>query len=638
MAKNDFVLGTAGHIDHGKSSLIKALCGTDPDRLAEEKRRGITIELGFAQLELASGRKISVVDVPGHEKFVRQMVAGASGMDAALVVIAADDGIMPQTVEHLAVLELLGVKTCIVALTKVDLVDDDWASFMAEEISSALENTPFAGCAIIPCSSTTGEGLPELLDALEDTARKAERTKPNGSMRLPIDRVFSVKGFGTVVTGTLWAGSVAVDDEVEVLPQRLKTRVRSIQVHGADKQSAGAGNRVAMCLNALSCDDVHPGDFLAAPKAITPTDRFDAELVFQDPFKTGKALESGSRAFIAHGTREVIGRILCMNGQASIEPGQSALVQIRLDEPLPVSYQDRFIVRSLTPARVIAGGSVLAAHPRRRSTLTAAEKAMLDALAAGNSAAAIDAYVLGMDYPKTREEICSALGLPAASVKKRLSELVENKQLVSIGPAKTYLAPAAVRTALLSAIESKLMRFHNEHQDAVGLAKEELRKLVDPKLSPELFDALLQDAIAKGSVAQIGAEVCHPKAGAAVQAQVEAAANTLYETLQQAGATPPLADALVAQSGIAESVARKALTLLCNQKKVIRITSELYFTADVLEQHKAAIKAYIAKNGPSTASQLKEACNTSRKYAMPLLEYLDSINFTRRSGDERTLV
>ena len=297
MAKTDFILGTAGHIDHGKSSLVRALTGTDPDRLAEEKERGITITLGFAQLTLPSGRRVGVVDVPGHERFVRQMVAGATGMDVALLVIAADDGVMPQTVEHMAVLELLGVRSCVVALTKADLVDEDWLLFMEDEVTGALEGTPFEGAPVIPCSSTTGAGLEELKAALDECLRGAERTKPSGAVRYPVDRVFSVKGFGTVTTGTLWSGSVHVGDELEVLPRGLRAKVRSIQVHGQDKDAAQAGNRVAICLAGLSTDDVRPGDFIAAPGSLQVTDRFDAQLSYSDLFGSGKVLESGHEVY-----------------------------------------------------------------------------------------------------------------------------------------------------------------------------------------------------------------------------------------------------------------------------------------------------------------------------------------------------
>ena len=302
--QTDLVLGTAGHIDHGKSSLVLALTGTDPDRLAEEKQRGITIELGFARLALPDGTVLGVVDVPGHERFVRQMIAGSTGIDLALLCIAADDGIMPQTEEHLAVLELLGIRTCVAALTKTDLVDEEWALFMADEVRGRLAGTPFADADIVPVSSRTGAGLPELQEALTRAARTTRRAKAGSRLRLPVDRVFSIKGAGTVVTGTLWSGSARTGDEVEVLPSGLRTRVRSVQVHGEPVDRADAGHRVALNLNAVSTDEVRPGDFLAAPGAASATDRFDAHLAFLGVPGKGKPLVSGARGHGAPGPRD----------------------------------------------------------------------------------------------------------------------------------------------------------------------------------------------------------------------------------------------------------------------------------------------------------------------------------------------
>lgn len=280
MKNHDLVLGTAGHIDHGKSSLILALTGTDPDRLSEEKQRGITIELGFARLSLDDGTTLGVVDVPGHEKFVRQMISGSTGIDMALLCIAADDGVMPQTTEHLAVLELLRIPTLVVALTKTDLVDDEWVEFMIDEVKGRLADGPYENAEIIAVSSRTGEGLDDLKAALGRAAKATKRQKASDSARLPIDRVFTIKGAGTIITGTLWSGAISIGDELEVLPSRLMSRVRSIQIHGESVDRAEAGHRVALNLNALSTEEVRPGDFLAAPHTVTATDRFDADFTY----------------------------------------------------------------------------------------------------------------------------------------------------------------------------------------------------------------------------------------------------------------------------------------------------------------------------------------------------------------------
>ena len=385
------VLGTAGHIDHGKSTLVQALTGEDPDRLAEEKRRGITIELGFAQLELPDGSALGVVDVPGHERFVRQMIAGSTGIDLALLCIAADDGVMPQTEEHLAVLELLGIARCVVALTKRDLVDEEWAAFMADEVRGRLAGGPYADAAVVPVSARTGEGLDELRATLAEAARGLVRAKDGSSARLPVDRAFSIKGSGTVVTGTLWSGQVAPGDELEVLPGGTRARVRSAQIHGQPVERAKAGNRVALNLAGVDTGEVRPGMLLAAPGTVEPTDRFDAWLTYLGAPGAPEALETGTRVRVAHGTAEVPGRVLLMDGRAALGAREGAYAQIRLDEPLPVSRGDRFVVRSLTPVHVVGGGQVLHAHPRRRTNLKPGEEALLDALRAGDEDGACDA-------------------------------------------------------------------------------------------------------------------------------------------------------------------------------------------------------------------------------------------------------
>ncbi|MBO4364770.1 MAG: selenocysteine-specific translation elongation factor, partial [Eggerthellaceae bacterium] len=324
----NLALGTAGHIDHGKSALVMALTGTDPDRLEEEKRRGITIELGFVELELPDGRKMTVVDVPGHERFVRQMIIGAAGIDVALLVIAADDGVMPQTTEHVAVLQTLGIKSCVVALTKIDMVDPEWVDLVEEEVRAFLSNTPFANARIVRCSSRTGEGVEDVRQAIAAAVDDAPKVHQSLAFRQPVHRVFSVKGAGTVITGVVWSGSIKQDDVVEVLPSGKRGRVRGVQVYGRKVKEAVAGNCVAVNLNDVKADDVSPGDFIATPGVIQPTDRFDCHFTYMDTSGTGKPLVSGVQMHIAHGAKEVLGRVLFADGQAQLGPGQSCYAQV----------------------------------------------------------------------------------------------------------------------------------------------------------------------------------------------------------------------------------------------------------------------------------------------------------------------
>ncbi len=634
------VLGTAGHIDHGKSSLVRALTGTDPDRLEEEKRRGITIQLGFAQLKLPSGRHMGVVDVPGHERFVRQMVAGATGIDVALLVVAADDGIMPQTVEHLAVLRLLGVKRLLVAMTKTDLVDEEWVEFMRGEITAYMQGTPYAGCPIVACSSRTGAGLDELVAAIDEAAKGVERIHDQGGMRMPIDRAFTVKGFGTVVTGTLWSGSVGAGDELELLVSHKRSRVRSVQMHGADTERAYAGNRVAVCLSDLALDEVHPGDFLAAPGTVQASNRFDARFEYLDPFSTGGVLESGARVRIAHGTREVEGRILSLEGQQAFKPGSSNLVQVRLDEDLPLSFRDRFVVRTLTPARVIGGGGVLSAHPKRRSTLSASEEGAVRALDHDDVAGAVEAFVRGAGRPVRATEVAAGLGVGCDLVAKPFEALSQARDIVSLGGTAggadgVAIAPKACVQRLGAAIEKALLAWHAAHPDEAGVNKAALREQVCPEVSQEVFDELV--AGCANAVAFEG-KVAHKTAGAGAQVRAQAARAALLDVYRAAGSWPASAEESIAQAGLDLKAGRRALGELEREGALVRYAApDSYMEAGALEGLKEKARAWLAEHGSATAAELKEAMGTTRKYAMPLLEHFDACGLTRRDGDVRTL-
>lgn len=632
------ILGTAGHIDHGKSSLVRALTGTDPDRLAEEKRRGITIELGFAQLELPSGRTMGVVDVPGHEKFVRHMVAGATGVDVALLVIAADDGIMPQTVEHMAVLEILGVRTAVVALTKIDLVDEEWRAFMADEVASRLAGGPFADAPVVSVSSRTGEGLDELRAALDEACRHAQRTKGTGPARMPVDRVFTVKGFGTVVTGTLWSGEVAEGDELSVLPARHATRVRSVQVHGTACERAAAGNRVAVSLAGLSTDDVRPGDFLCAPQAAGTSERFDAALTYLDPLAFGRPLMSGARVHVAHGTREVLGRVLLMDGVESLNLGERALAQIRLEEPLPVAYRDQFVVRSYSPVHVIGGGTVLTPRPRRRTNLAPEERAMLEALAAGNVDAAVKAHLKLASLPESAEGVARACGLDEARTRASLEHLRATSDVVTLGAKPELYAPAPLVQKALARIEQALLNFHTANPQATGLSKEALRQQAAPAADAACFDALLGEAVHRNVAAHADGEVSHPRAGAAARAAEKSAADALEQALVEAGVTPPELESIASDLGIDPALARKAATSLARAGRIVRVDASRCYAASAIERCREAVIAHISAHGPSSAADLKEAMGVTRKFAMPLLELFDNTGVTRREGDLRTLV
>lgn len=634
----DLILGTAGHIDHGKSALVKALTGTDPDRLAEEKQRGITIQLGFARIQLPDGRTMGVVDVPGHEKFVRQMIAGATGVDVALLVIAADDGVMPQTVEHVAVLQTLGIRSCVVALTKRDLVDADWLQFVQGEVADFLQTTPYADAPIVAVSSKTGEGLQELLQVLQDVSDHAVKVQHGAVARMPIDRVFTIKGAGTVVTGTLWSGEVAVGDLLEALPHGGKSRVRSVQIHGEAADVARAGNRVALNLPELSTAEVTPGDMLAQPGAVAATDHFDCRFTYLDTAKTNKPLATGARLHVAHGTREVLGRVLFCDGVSELAPGQSVYAQVRLEEPLPIRNADRFIVRTYSPVHVAGGGVVLLARPRRRTNLKAGEAELFALLERGEVERAAEAAVELQPYPVSAERIAEYIGTDTAAVARALQDAATSSKLVQVGEgARASFTTTAVRQRIASRIDRTLIGFHSDNPAESGMGIEPLRRACVPQVSAETFAALVADLAQAGAVVMRGGKVGHPSAQGQAQRVVENAADALAALLEKQGMTPETLDYLGPHAGLDAAMTAKAAALLVQDERAVRVGNDLLFGAQAFASAKQAVADHLNAGGAGTVAALKDAMGTSRKFAVPLLEKLDAEGFTTRQGDERKM-
>lgn len=629
------VLGTAGHIDHGKSSLIKALTGTDPDRLKEERDRGITIELGFARLELPSGRTMGVVDVPGHEKFVRHMVAGATGIDVVLFVVAADDGVMPQTREHLAIVDLLGVERGVVALTKSDLAEPGWIDLVRSDVERLLAGTSIEGAPIVTVSAKTGEGLPELLAAIDGVADATKSRHADAPMRLPVDRVFTIAGAGTVVTGTMWSGSAAKDDQVEIHPGGIEARVRGVQVHGEAVQRAHAGQRVAMNLAGVERDEINRGDVVAAPGVLRDVDRFDARVTYLGVPGEDRPFESGARVHVDHGTREVIGRVLLMDDQARLHPGEQAFAQVRLEEPLAPRYGDRFILRSYSPVYTIGGGTVLDADPPRRTMLSAGERELLEALLARDIDAATVLLVAGRRAPMTSADAASVLGIPRAEAAAALDR--SGLERLKVGSETAYSTAEALDGAV-EAIERELLAFHEADPSAVGIPVIALRDRVDRALAPKAFDALLAIAVKRGAVRSERGLVSHPRAAGAALALEREARDRLLELLREQALAPAGVRDLATAAGIDPGVARKALSALVEAGEAVRVSSEMFVAAEAMESARGALTAALRTNPDGlTAAELRDALGVSRKYAIPLLEYFDAQGVTRRDGDVRTL-
>lgn len=625
------VLGTAGHIDHGKSTLVKALTGTDPDRLPEEKERGVTIELGFARLRLPSGRTMGVVDVPGHERFVRQMVAGATGIDVVLLVVAADDGVMPQTREHLAIIDLLGIPRGVVALTKADLAEPDWLEMVAEDIRGLVAGTSIDGAPVVPVSARTGAGLPELLATLDAVAAEAESRQSNLPLRLPVDRVFTIAGAGTVVTGTLWSGTAKRDDQVELYPSGKRGRIRSVQMHGAAAEKAVAGNRVALNVAGLDTDEIARGDIVAEPGTLSVTDRFDARFTYLASEE--KPFASGTRVHVHHGTREVLGRVLLM-GAEQLQPGESSFAQMRLEEPLAPRYDDRFIIRSYSPMWTIGGGVVLDALPPRRTTLKSHERELLERLLAHDLSGAALGLLASRALPMTSAKVAAALGVPRTQVADDLNKATLERLKV-VG--ETYFVTAEAQAHLLAEIDRELLAFHEANPKATGLGIAALRDRVDRRLDQKVFDAVLEIAVARGAVLLAGGEARHPKAASTALAAESEAADKLAALLFEQGLAPLSTSELAAEAGVDPGIARKVLGRMATEGAVLRLGPDLHFDAAAVAQAREKIVAHLKEHGSILAKDARDLTGSSRKYILPLLEYFDSQGVTKRDGDVRTL-
>ena len=632
----NLVLGTAGHIDHGKSALVMALTGKDPDTLEEEKKRGITIELGWAQLELPDGRKMTVVDVPGHEKFVRQMIVGAAGIDVALLVIAADDGVMPQTVEHVAVLQTLGIETCVVALTKIDLVDDDWVDLVKEDIRTFLQNTPYADARIVPCSNRTGEGVEDVRRAIAEACDEAPTPHRIAAMRQPVHHVFSVKGVGTVVTGVVWSGAARIDDVVEVVSSGKKGRIRTIQVHGEAKEEAFAGNCVAMGLGDLKKSDVKTGDFIATPGAVRMTDRFDCYFTYIDTSGVGIPLVSGTQMHVAHGSKEVLGRVLFADEQVQLGSGQSCYAQIRLEEPLPVSCYDRFIVRTYSPVRVAGGGQVMYSYPRRRTNL-GEDRLVFDALREGRFGDAVVMALGSARFPVTAFEVARLFGTDEASMQATLDEAVSQGRILTLGSSTKYFTTQDMQDEMLGILEGALKEFHEQHPAEPGMKKETLRQQCLPRLDADRFDCLVSLALSLGKVALNKGLVGHASAQEAAGKAHEEALAAIAECLERTAEVPPELAEIAQECKLTMPLARRAMASLCEQGRACRVTGDLFYDAQVMDRMKAAVADLCSREEGAGMGELREAMGISRKRAVPVLEMLDMEGFTVRVDDRRFL-
>ncbi len=637
MPEKRVILGTAGHIDHGKTTLVKALTGIDTDRLKEEKERGITIELGFAHLTLPSGVRLGIVDVPGHERFIKNMVAGASGVDLVALVVAADEGVMPQTREHLEICELLGVKAGVVVITKKDLVEEDWLELVKEDIASALKGTFLEGAPMVAVSAVTGEGLSELVKLLDELVQKVPDRPAKGPFRLPVDRVFVIKGFGTVVTGTALSGKIALGEEVLIYPKEKEARVRRIQVHGEDRDFGEAGQRTALNLQGVEKEEVERGDVVAHPGALRPSLILDVALRYLS--SAPKPLLHNTRVRFHIGTSEILGRVVLF-GTDKIEPGQEALAQIRLEAPVVCWRGDHFVIRSYSPMVTIGGGWVLNPLARRRKRSQPRQLEELKLLKEGPIEEVIlyhlrQAKEMGLPLEELSLRV-SLFGEDLEGVLKKLKERGQVKEVRTEG--KRLFLAREVYEELKAEILERLEKFHAKFPLKPGLPKEDLRQRLPSGLESKVFEKMLEELTAKGKVVQEREIVRLSSHRIVLAEEQEALKKEIENAFRRAGFQPPDKDEILSKFRDKAPLNVEIFNLLLQEGVLVKLRDELVFHRDVLEEAKKKVVDYLSKNQEMAVGDFRKLVGgASRKYLIPLLEYLDQQKITIRVGDKRIL-
>ena len=627
------IVGTAGHIDHGKSSLVQALTGTNPDRLEEEKRRGITIDLGFAFLD-EPGVRFGFVDVPGHEKFVSNMLAGAAGIDLVLLAIAADESIKPQTREHFEICRLLGVKRGIIALTKSDLVDADTLSLAQMDVQDYVRGSFLEKAPIIAVSSTTGAGLAELKSALVQESNLVTGKDSAGILRLPIDRAFSIKGFGTVVTGTLIEGSVAAGDEVELLPGNTRLRVRGVQSGGKATERATAGQRTAVNLAGIEHTAVQRGMSLAAPGRFRATHRIDVRL---ELLASAPLVKQRAKVHFHCGTFETIGEVR-IHGADELRGGMNAFAHLRLQAPATILPGDRFIVRQFSPVVTIGGGIVLDNLARRPVAKDTGRISFLETLEKWDKTETLHAMAIRAPFGLSYEEIAARTAWTDAQIRS-LAGKEEGERLKIISHSPLLIVGQKIFGELQQRITTALESFHKENPLSGGIPREDLRAKSGRRVKPEIFRAALEQLAKDQKLDLEGETVKRAGAHVTLLPEEQRARDQIEKAFASAGLAVPPVKEVLAQLAVETRRAEKLLQMLLKEKKLLRVSADLIFHANTLLEMRQKVAVYKkAKSERISVPAFKELAGISRKYAIPLLEYLDRERVTRRAGDERVIL
>lgn len=637
----EIVLGTAGHVDHGKTSFIRALTGIETDRLKEEKKRGITIELGFAFLDLPCGHRIGIVDVPGHEKFVKNMVAGVTGMDILAFIIAADEGIMPQTREHFEICRLMGVRRALVIVTKIDLVEPDWLEMVDEEIFEFCQGSFLEDAPVLHVSSITGEGLDEVRTTLDNFVTQHNFTQSFGPFRLPVDRSFAMKGFGSVVTGTSISGRTAIGEELRLYPSERMAKVRGIQVHGEPVEEVEAGHRTAVNLQGLDSTEIERGMVLAPPEVLEPGYMLDCQLLYLA--SNTKPLKHRARIRVHVGTSEIIGRVSLLD-RDELLPGEESIVQLLLEEKVAVWPQDRYVVRSYSPVFTIGGGEILGNLPfRKRKRLAEKDREynrqLYEVLARGTvEEKALFFLSESGEKGLTAGELGIRLGLFGKHLKKALNEPLSTKKMVVVDSSTQRYVIRSIAEKIKETIISTLQQYHRDNPIQVGLVKEELRSSVGKRVEQKVFNYCLNELLRKSVVVLEESAIRMADHQVALKADEKQLESEIIEWYREKGLTAPTVKETMARfSEYPEGLVKEVLQLLLRQETLLKISETLYFSKERFDPLVESVVEAIERDGEIDAPRFKALTGLTRKFSIPILEYLDRIKVTMRIGDKRVL-
>ncbi|RGJ22044.1 selenocysteine-specific translation elongation factor [Coprococcus comes] len=629
----NIIVGTAGHIDHGKTTLIKALTGRNTDRWEEEQRRGITIDLGFTYFDLKNGDRVGIIDVPGHEKFINNMVAGVVGMDLVLLVVAADEGIMPQTREHMDILGLLGIKKSILVINKCDLVDEEWLELVEEEIQEELEGTFLEGAPVVKVSAATGQGLDELTDTIQqlmsdEVVAKDTQTIP----RLPIDRAFTLSGFGTIITGTLISGTITREDVLEMYPIGKECKIRNIQVHGQNQDKCYAGQRVAINLSNVKKKEICRGCVLAPKNSMKNTDLLDVKLkVLEDSMRI---LTNHERLHLYTGTSEILCRAVLLDKE-QIGPGEEGLVQLRLEEEIAVKRGDRFVVRFYSPMETIGGGIVLEPNPVRKKRFDAQAIEELKKKESGSLGDVMELQIKEHgDTMITLAELAKVMAHSVDELKEYLEEL-EESGTIFVFPMKkdTYLWHRDSEFAVRQKIEETLQKYHSEHPYRYGMKKAEIHNTFLKKIKPNIFDAYIERMTGENVYGRREEYLSLPGYEVPKDAMYLQTEKLIEDTFEKAG-YDFVRFSEIDFGKIPRQTAEDVVLMMIDEGKVIRINEEMFTMKHLMDEAKEKIQNHLKEENLITIAQVRDMFSTSRKSAKPILEYMDSIKVTKKTGGE----